>query len=93
MIRPKGIIAVMAVLISITLMAGTGLAGGETMVSGKVTADNQLLGEDGQVYEVADTDNGNKLLEQMEKKVTVKGTVAEKDGVKMITVTSFEILK
>lgn len=92
MIRPKGIIAIMAVLLSITLMAGTALAG-ETMVSGKVTADNQLLSDDGQVYEVADTENGNRLLEQMEKKVAVKGTVAEKDGMKMITVTSFKVLK
>ena len=92
MIRPKGIIAIMAVLLSITLMAGTALAG-DTMVSGKVTADNQLLSDDGQVYEVADTENGNRLLEHMEKKVAVKGTVAEKDGMKMITVTSFKILK
>ena len=92
MIRTQGIIAVMAVLISITLMASAGLAG-ETMVSGKVTADNQLLSDDGQVYEVADTENGNKLLEHMEKKVAVKGTVAEKDGMKMITVTSFKVLK
>ena len=92
MIRPKGIIAIMAVLLSITLIAGTALAG-ETMVSGKVTADNQLLSDDGQVYEVADTENGNRLLEQMEKKVAVKGTVAEKDGMKMITVTSFKVLK
>lgn len=92
MIRPKGIIALMAVLLSFTLMAGTALAG-DTMVSGKVTADNQLLSDDGQVYEVADTENGNRLLEHMEKKVAVKGTVAEKDGLKMITVTSFKILK
>ena len=92
MFKPKGIIIVMALLISITLMAGPVLAG-DTMVSGKVTADNQLLSDDGQVYEVADTENGNKLLEHMEKKVAVKGTVAEKDGKKMITVTSFKILK
>jgi len=92
MFRPGKIIAVMAVLLSITLMAGASLAG-ETMVSGKVTADNQLLSDDGQVYEVADTENGNKLLEQMEKKVAVKGTVAEKEGMKTITVTSFKVLK
>ena len=92
MFRPGKIIAAMAVLLSITLMAAAGLAG-ETMVSGKVTADNQLLSDDGQVYEVADTENGNKLLEQMEKKVAVKGTVAEKEGMKTITVTSFKVLK
>ncbi len=92
MIRPKGVITILAVLISITLMAGPSLAG-ETMVSGKVTMDNQLLSDDGQVYEVADTENGIKLLEHMEKKVAVKGTVAEKDGKKTITVTSFKVLK
>lgn len=92
MFKPKGIIIVMALLISITIVAGPGFAG-DTMVSGKVTTDNQLLSDDGQVYEVADTENGNKLLEHMEKKVAVKGTVAEKDGKKMITVTSFKILK
>ncbi len=92
MIRSKGIITVMTVLLSIALIAGTSLAG-ETMVSGKVTADNQLLSDDGQVYDVADTENGNKLLEHTEKKVAVKGTVAEKDGMKTITVTSFKVLK
>ena len=92
MIKPKGIITVMAVLISIILMAGPCLAG-DTVVSGKVTAENQLLSDDGQVYEVADTENGNKLLEHMDKKVAVKGSVAEKDGMKTITVTSFKIIK
>jgi hypothetical protein len=85
-------ITIVAVFVSLLLMAGAGLAG-ETVISGKVTADNQLLSDDGQVYEVSDTENGNQLLEHMEKKVAVKGTVAEKDGKKMITVTSFEILK
>lgn len=92
MIKPKGIITVMAVLISIILMAGPCLAA-DTVVSGKVTAENQLLSDDGQVYEVADTENGSKLLEHMDEKVAVKGTVAEKDGMKTITVTSFKIIK
>ena len=89
---PRGIMTLMALLISIAMIAGTAMAG-DTMVSGKVTSDNQLLSDDGQVYEVADTENGNKLLEHTEKKVAVKGTVAEKDGKKMITVTSFKILQ
>ena len=90
--RPKGIITAMALLIGIAFIAGVSMAG-ETMISGTVTADNQLLAEDGQIYEVATTENGEQLLEQMEKKVAVKGTVAEKDGKKMITVTSFKILE
>lgn len=92
MIKSKGIITVMAVLISIALMAGPCLAG-DTMVSGKVTADNQLMGDDGQIYEVVDTDSGNELLQHTEKKVAVKGMVAEQDGKKMITVTSFEVIE
>jgi hypothetical protein len=90
--KSRGMITIVAVLVSLLLMAGSGLAG-ETVISGKVTADNQLLSDDGQVYEVSDTENGNQLLEHMEKKVAVKGTVAEKDGKKMITVTSFKVLK
>jgi hypothetical protein len=90
--KPRGMITVLTVLVGILLIAGTGLAG-ETVVSGKVTADHQLLSDDGQVYEVSDTENGNQLLEQMEKKVAVKGTVAERDGKKTINVTSFEILE
>lgn len=57
--------------------------------SGAITAVT-LTAADGVSYNVTLDENGKKLGEEMaDKKVEVEGTVAEKDGQKCITVTSY----
>jgi len=57
--RKRSIFSLMAVLLTIAWMVAPCLAGG-AVVAGTVTADNQLVGDDGEVYEVADTESGSK---------------------------------
>jgi hypothetical protein len=45
------------------------------------------------VYEVADTDMGNDMLDHVGKTVKVIGEVFEEDGVKVINVKSFNVLE
>ena len=56
-----------------------------------VNEDGQLVDETDTVFEIAETEKGQELAEKVGEKVTVKGTVAEADGTKTITVMDFEM--
>jgi hypothetical protein len=45
------------------------------------------------VYEVADNEKGGELLELVDKKVEATGTVEERDGKKVITVTDYQVIE
>jgi hypothetical protein len=51
------------------------------------------VADDGQIYEVVDTEKGAEVVDLVGKKVKVTGTVEEKDGEQVITVTSYEVIK
>lgn len=80
-------------LILIFSLSGAALSADMTSISGKINADNELVADDGQVYNIADTEGGKSLLKNVDKIVEVKGTVSEKDGMKEITVNSFRIVE
>jgi hypothetical protein len=80
-------------LILVFSLAGTSFSSDMTSISGKITAENELVADDGQVYNIADTEGGKRLLKNVDKVVEVKGTVTEKDGKKEITVNSFRIVE
>jgi hypothetical protein len=67
----------------------------EVTIVGEITEDHQIVTEDSKVYEVADTDMGDDLMNQVDvgKKVKITGTVKEEDGQKVIDVTSYEIIE
>jgi hypothetical protein len=44
-------------------------------------------------YDIAEGDEGNELMEMTGQKVTVKGTVMEAEGTKIINVSSFQIVE
>jgi hypothetical protein len=72
-------------------MVSTALAGEVTIV-GEVNDNYQIISE-GQIYEIADTAEGNELAENnISAKVKVTGTVEERDEMKIITVISFQVL-
>ncbi|MBN2125394.1 MAG: hypothetical protein JW821_13935, partial [Deltaproteobacteria bacterium] len=58
---------------------------------GTVSPDGTLVADDGRTYTI-DRDNevGAGLIEMADRKVEVKGTVSEKDGGRVFTVTEFE---
>ncbi|HUT43724.1 MAG TPA: hypothetical protein VMW95_05245 [Desulfobacterales bacterium] len=66
---------------------------GEITITGTINDTNQIVADNGTVYEVADTDMGNDLLNNVGKTVEVIGAVVEEEGVKVINVKSYKILE
>jgi len=85
-------VSVMAFLI-VSMFLSTNVLCEEITIKGEVNDNYQIIAEDGQVYEVADTDKGNEVvLQYVGKIVKVTGTIKESDGKeKTITVTSYEV--
>lgn len=67
----------------------------EVTIIGEMTDQHQIVTKDNVVYEVADTDIGDDLMDRVEvgKKVKITGTVSEQEGQKVIDVTSFELVE
>lgn len=64
----------------------------EKIVVGQVN-DNYQIVANGQIYEIANTATGGELAENHVKaKVQVRGTVEERDDMKIITVISYKVL-
>ena len=64
----------------------------EVTIVGEVN-DTQQIVADKQIYEVAENELGNDLIFNfISEKVKVTGFVTEKDDMKIITVTSFEVV-
>jgi hypothetical protein len=77
----------------IVFISGIALAESEISVSGVINEDGQLVDDDGMAYDIAENDEGNEIMEMVGHKVTVKGTVMEAEGTKIITVSSFKIIE
>lgn len=70
------------------------LSGEPVTLTGEVNDSYQVVSDDDQTYEVADTEKGNELvLNHIGERIKVSGSVEEEDDVKILTVTSFELLK
>lgn len=73
-------------------VSGTAVAG-EMSITGTINEDGKLVDNDDVVYDIADTEEGSKLMDMEGDKVTIKGMVEEVEGVKTITVTEFKVLE
>lgn len=86
----KWIPAVM-ILLFLAPCAATVLAA-EVSIIGEVN-DNYQIVSNGQIYEIADTPEGNELAENhISAKVKVTGNVEERDEMKIITVSGYQLL-
>lgn len=62
-------------------------------ITGEINDSYQIIDTEGQVYEVADTTQGNELVENhIGEKAKVTGTIEQDQEVKIITVTAFQIV-
>ena len=75
------------------MFAGAALSGGDVTIVGTLNEDNQIVDDAGAVYEVAENDMGEEVMEHVGKKLQVKGTVMEEEDAKMITITSYAVLE
>jgi outer membrane usher protein FimD/PapC len=74
------------------MLAGTALLAAEVTITGTISEEG-IVADDGQVYAVAKNDKGEELMELVNKKVQVTGTVEEAEGKKVITITDFEVIE
>lgn len=84
-------IGLMAV-IALVFATGFAMAADPVTIQGQVNEDSQLVDDNGEVYDIADTtDEGMQVMELVGEKIEVRGTLTEDEGVKEITVESFKI--
>ncbi len=76
-----------------TAEKGAAMQDQEMMITGTINNANQIVDKDGQIFDVADTEEGKELLTHVGMKVQVKGTVLEKEGKKQISVSAYQIMK
>jgi hypothetical protein len=63
-----------------------------TVIMGTINSSNQLLGIDGQTFNVADNEEGKTLFSYSGQKVLVSGFVMEREGKKLITVLDCKLI-
>lgn len=81
------------IVIMIMMFPLFALAAESVTITGEVNDSYQIVDSQGAVYEVADTTEGNELVENhIGEKATVTGTLEQDQEVKIITVTKFQII-
>ena len=86
----------MMVLITLVLVSAVpmaAMASEPVTIQGEINDSYQIVDSNGQVYEIAETEKGNELVENhIGEKAKVVGTLEQDQDVKIISVTTFEIL-
>jgi hypothetical protein len=77
----------------IVLLAGMAATADEVSITGTINGDSQLVDDSGTAYDIGDNEKGNEVMELVGKKVSVKGTVMEAEGTKIITITAFDVIE
>jgi len=77
----------------LAMVSGIALAGDDITVVGKITDDNQIVDDNGNAYDVADTDKGNEVMSLVGQKVQVQGTLMDEGGQKVIEVTTYKVIE
>lgn len=89
--RRKIVLATCILLIAVFVLRTDGLAG-QVTIKGTVNEDAQIVADDGEIYDVADTELGSEVVTLVGAKVLVMGTVEETEGKKVVTVTAYQVL-
>jgi hypothetical protein len=76
----------------VAFLASPALTGGTMTITGTVNENSQIVTDDGKVYDVVDSEKGDEVVELVDAKVKVTGTVEEDEGQMMISITNYEVL-
>lgn len=88
--RTRGMLITLAIFMILPLAAS---ASDMVTIEGEVNDSYQIVDSSGQLYEIADTVEGNELIDSHTgEKVSVTGTLQEDENGKTITVTSFKVI-
>ena len=92
----RGKMTFMTVLITLVLISAfplAAMASEPVTIQGEINDSYQIVDSNGQVYEIAETEKGNDLVENhIGEKAKVVGTLQQDQDVKILTITAFEIL-
>jgi hypothetical protein len=85
---------IVGVLTGLLITSLHGIAAPAQMVTitGSVNTDYEIVSDDGQVYEVVENLKGKEVIELIDRKVRVTGSVTNQGKVKKIRIDSYEVL-
>ena len=63
---------------------------GDLTVLGTIDSFGNLVTEDGKIYDIAENENKEKLINMVDRKVELKGSITEKEGYTIIIVDKFK---
>ncbi len=92
--KKQVIIGLFSTIVLVFCIAAIGTAQ-ETIIVGEVNDEYQVVSSEGKIYEVADTEKGNELVnDHIGEKVKVTGTinVMEEESENVIIVTGFTVI-
>lgn len=89
--KKTSIVSLLAI-IALVFAVGVGIAADPVTIQGQVNEDSQLVDEQGNIYDIAETDEGMQVKEMVGEKVEVRGTLMDNEGAKEITVESFSVI-
>ncbi|MCD6186367.1 MAG: hypothetical protein J7K84_11440 [Deltaproteobacteria bacterium] len=89
----KRVLSGLICLAMIACLSTFAIAAEESIIVGTITADNQIVDNDGQAFLIKQNKQGEDIIEFVGKKAQVKGTVLEADGKKTIKITSYELIE
>ena len=89
----KNMFALALVLSLVALFCGVAISAETVTILGTVNSDYQVVTDDDQVYDIAENEKGDELVVLVGQRVKVTGTVEEEGDAKVLTVTSFEVIK
>jgi len=90
--RRKILLATCIWLIAAFVLWTTDVLAGQVTIKGTVNEEAQIVADDGEIYEVANTELGGEVAKLVGVKVLVMGTVEETEGKKVVTVTAYQVL-
>ncbi len=82
----------LCVMIIVALFSGSAISAESVTIVGTINDNYQIVTDNDQVYEIGDNEKADELMELIDKRVKVTGTVEEVGGAKVITVTSYEVI-
>ena len=80
------------VLILILFLPGDSISEEMVTITGTINTDYEIVTDNGQVYQVVENLKGKEVVELIDRKMRITGTVRKEGGEKKIRVASYEVL-
>jgi len=89
--RIRTIIAVLTVAV-MALAPSAALWAENVTIYGKINDSYQIESDDGRIYEIGDTEEGQNALDHIGRHLQISGDVEEEDGADVVYITAFIVL-